>query len=681
MIAFAQPWALLSLLSLPLLVYLYRLRPKREDATVSSLMFWHAAIKIRDSNSSNLQRLLRDLNLMVLLALAALLSLALAQPQWQLAARHSQDAVLIVDVSASMGARSGNPGRTRLDEAKNVAREIIAALPEGARLLLMTSARYARAQSGFESDRDLLQALVSRLQPTEEAGRPTAAIAQARALLRSRAQAQLHFVTDGAFDSDAARVTVANELHLVGDQRANVAITRFDIRAALHTEQSYEVFVAVRNFGDESTAAPLTVEMDAVEIAKRDIVIEANSEVTLSLPMSGRLGKRATVQIDYDDALEADNAAYMAFASSAQQRIMLYTPGNFYLETALRALPDTILDIREQADNTEVQAAARGYDVVVFDRVAPPPLDTGKFLFIDVAATAMDPDFNELDMTDLDSEKLDSESLDSNDLDSNNLESNDLDSNDRDSIARDSIESTIDKHNTATRVSGVGDSALMRDLDLRQLRINAHRPVKVQSSVTTQKLFWSAESDLALSTLQPDKRAVYLGFDLLESNFPRQTAFPLFIRRSVEWLTTNSLAAGLQTTQGDSHERRRQVPAGESFTLEFPVGTEEISIAAPDGTAEAIALIAPRYTFANTSQAGLYQYNAAGVRNYIAANLTDESESDINRRVPLRPVSPVTQSVAAAGILKLALWPYLAWLALVLLLVEWWLWCTRREHA
>ena len=178
----------------------------------------------------------------------------------------------------------------------------------------------------------------------------------------------------------------------------------------------------------------------------------------------------------------------------------------------------------------------------------------------------MDPDFNELDMTDLDPEKLDSESLDSNDLDSNNLESNDLDSNDRDSIARDSIESTIDKHNTATRVSGVGDSALMRDLDLRQLRINAHRPVRVQSSVTTQKLFWSAESDLALSTLQPDKRAVYLGFDLLDSNFPRQTAFPLFIRRSIEWLTTDSLAAGLQTTQTDSHERRRQVPAGESFT-------------------------------------------------------------------------------------------------------------------
>ena len=691
MIAFAQPWALLSLLSLPLLVYLYRLRPKREDATVSSLMFWHAAIKIRDSNSSNLQRLLRDLNLMVLLALAALLGLALAQPQWQLAARHSQDAVLIVDVSASMGARSGNPGGTRLDEAKNTAREIIAALPEGARLLLMTSARYARAQSGFESDRDLLQALVSRLQPTEEAGQPAAAIAQARALLRSRAQAKLHFVTDGAFDSDAALVTGANELHLVGDQRANVAVTRFDVRAALHTEQSYEVFVAVRNFGDASIAAPLTIEMDAVEIAKQDIVIEPNSEVTLSLPMSGRLGKRATVQIDYDDALDADNAAYMAFASPAPQRIMLYTPGNFYLETALRALPDTILDIREQVDTTEVQAAARGYDVVVFDRVAPPPLDTGKFLFIDVAATAMDPDFNEIDMTNLDPEKrvsenLDSNNLDRNDLDSNNLESKDLDSNnleskDRDSIARDSIESTINNHNTATRVSGVGDSALMRDLDLRQLRINAHRPVKVQSSVTTQKLFWSAESDLALSTLQPDKRAVYLGFDLLDSNFPRQTAFPLFIRRSIEWLTTDSLAAGLQTTQADSHERRRQVPAGESFTLEFPVGTEEISIAAPDGTAEAIALTAPRYTFANTSQAGLYQYNAAGVRNYIAANLTDESESDINRRVPLRPVNPVTQSVAAAGILKLALWPYLAWLALLLLLVEWWLWCTRREHA
>jgi len=281
----------------------------------------------------------------------------------------------------------------------------------------------------------------------------------------------------------------------------------------------------------------------------------------------------------------------------------------------------------------------RGYDVVVFDRVAPPPLDAGKFLLIDAAPA--DSAFD------------------------------------------------VEERLAATSVTGVGDSALMRDLDLSQIRVANPRNLQLSTSTgqqeatlkAVQKLFWSDDVELALSTLQPDKRVVYLGFDLLDSNFPRQTAFPLFIRRSIEWLSASSLSPVVRTVAADSRERRRQIPVGESFTLELPVGTEELSIATPDGSAEVMLLTSPRYTFANTSRAGLYQYIAGGEKNYIAANLTDESESNINRRVASRAASTLNSSTASTGIVNHSLWPYLAWLALLLLIVEWWLWCTRREHA
>ncbi|MCH9675371.1 MAG: VWA domain-containing protein, partial [Gammaproteobacteria bacterium] len=314
MMTFAQPWALLSLLSLPILIYLYRLRPKREDAVVSSVMFWHEAVKIRDSRR-NFHRILRDLNLWLLLALALLLGIAVANPQWQVTARQSQDSVLIIDISASMGARSNALGRTRFDEAKAKAGQIIDALPDGGRLLVMTSARYARAQSGFEADRDRLHAIVARLEVTQQSGRPQAAFALARTLLRSREQAQLHFITDGAFDTDLGLVTSASERHLVGDQRANVAITRFDIRPALHSDDEYEVFLAIRNFGQQSIEAPVRISMDASVLVERNITVEGQREVSLALPMSGRLGTRAQARIAVDDALDVDNAAFMAFAS------------------------------------------------------------------------------------------------------------------------------------------------------------------------------------------------------------------------------------------------------------------------------------------------------------------------------------------------------------------------------
>jgi len=641
-IAFAQPWALLSLLSLPVLFYLYRLRPNREDAAVSSVMFWQQAIKIRESQR-NFRRLLRDLNLILLLVLAMLIGLALAQPQWRVVAQQSPDAVLILDTSASMQARSSHLGRIRFDEAKSKARQIISALPEGTRLLLMTSARYARTHSGFESDRDLLQAIVSRLEPTDEAGNPRAAFTLARTLLRSREHAQLHFVTDGAFDTPAGLATAASEFHFVGEQRENIAITRFDVRTVLQADDEYEVFVAIRNFGDESVAAPLTLLIDGIELVERNVVIEARSEVTLSLPMAGRLVSRAAVRIEFDDALEVDNAAYMAFASPAPRRILLYTPGNFYLETALAELPDTLLEVRapldESQSSAQIAATMRGYDVVVFDRVSPPALEAGKFLFIDVgpAGSVLD----------------------------------------------------VEERTAATGVSGVGDSALMRDLDLSQVRVAKPRNIQMRTNPTTQaasqktvqRLFWSDDAELSFSTLQPDKRVVYLGFDLLDSNLPQQTAFPLFIRRSIEWLGASSLTSVVRSDEGDTRDRRRQIPVGESFTLEFPPGTEEITIATPDGSAEAMVLTSPRYTFDNTSRAGLYQYIVAGEKNYVAANLVDESESNINRRLASQPARTVNPSGTSAGIIKYTLWPYLAWLALLLLIIEWWLWCTRHEHA
>lgn len=647
MIGFAQPWALLSLLAVPLLIYLYRQRPQREDATVSTLMFWQEAIKIRDGQRS-FRRWMKDINLLVLLLLALLLGLALAQPQWRTTAEYSQDAILIIDSSASMGARTAIPGRNRFDEAKRKALQIIDALPDNTTLLVMTSARHARPLSGFESDRELLKTIVATLQPTEESGNPAAALKLARSLLRNRRQAQLHFITDGAFDADSAVATAGTEFHFVGDRRNNAAITRFDVRTTLHGDnahEAFEAFVAIRNFSDETIDVPFSFSMDSRVLHQQSLNIKAGHELTLSLPLSGPLGSRATAAITINDALDADNSAYMAFSSPAPRRVLLLTPGNFYLETALRELPSTTLEVKQAQtaqDNTEptdstdttmTSARLQSYDLVVFDRVQPPPLQTGQYLLIDTAPAG------------------------------SNLE-------------------TAERTDT-TFVDGIAQHALMRDLDLSQLRIAAPRKIDTRQindrGALNQPLFWSSDTDLALSTLQPDMRMVYLGFDLLQSNFPRQAAFPLFIRRSVDWLTASTLTTNQQGNRAVNHERRRQFPAGESFTLTFAPGTEELIIAAPDGSAQAIALTSARYTFTDTAQAGFYQYTADGVQHYVAANLTDETESAINRRLSVA-ANNSPKPTARTGIIKLTLWPYLAWGALLLLTLEWWLWCTRREY-
>ncbi len=93
------------------------------------------------------QRKVRLRNLLLLLlrmGLIAALCLALARPRlfqqtWNMSSERPIDAVLLFDTSASMEYQSSD-GRTRIDEAKRRALELLAELPEGSRALIVDSA-------------------------------------------------------------------------------------------------------------------------------------------------------------------------------------------------------------------------------------------------------------------------------------------------------------------------------------------------------------------------------------------------------------------------------------------------------------------------------------------------------------------------------------------------------------
>jgi hypothetical protein len=80
-IQFAYPWSLLALLALPLIIILYSLRPKRRTLLLSTTLLWREALHERQ-RGLGLQKLLRDLSLILLLLFVLVLALGLAGPQW-----------------------------------------------------------------------------------------------------------------------------------------------------------------------------------------------------------------------------------------------------------------------------------------------------------------------------------------------------------------------------------------------------------------------------------------------------------------------------------------------------------------------------------------------------------------------------------------------------------------------
>ncbi|HEY7656648.1 MAG TPA: VWA domain-containing protein [Burkholderiales bacterium] len=619
MIELAYPLALLSLLAIPLLIALHLLRPRRRRIVLSTTTLWQAALREREPRVG-LRTLLRNLSLLLLLASALALGLALAGPQWLIRASEGADSVLVLDVSASMKSRSGI-GKTRFDLALAEAAKIVDGLPRQGRMLVMTSGRKALLRTGFEADRELLRRALAQIRPGDEAGRPREALALAQSLLRGRDQGRIYFLTDGALDREVDPGSPQVVFRVVGGPARNVAITRFDFRQEFAAEDRFQVLMTVRNYTDAPVVVPASASLDDHVLFRRSLALAARAEETLVLPFTGRARGQATGRIEVEDDLAADNQAFAAVDANDPLRVLLFSRGNFYLESVLRAMPNLDLVKGNSPPAEDIARIARSYDVVVIDSIAAPQLPSGNFLLVNTVAPGLP--FSD--------------------------------------------SGRLVQPGPLVR----GPSALMGDADLTAVRIEQARRVIIDRAVPgLQRLFWSKETDLALALLDDGRKLVYLGFDLDRSNFPLQAAFPLFVSRSLEWLRP----------RGDGFVPTH-VEAGSTGTIALPAGETRVTVRMPSGKSETLASEGGSALFDATTDAGIYQYTVGDVTRYFAVSLADARESDVNnrwapagRREDIRPARTSAQALAP-------LWPQLLALALLLLVLEWFVWTGSRGNA
>ncbi|MGI9302886.1 MAG: VWA domain-containing protein [Gammaproteobacteria bacterium] len=621
MIQFAQPWGLLALLSIPAILLLYSLRPRRETRLVSTNSLWREAFRERQ-RGLGLQKLLRDLSLLLVLLFALALSLALAGPGWSTDATVRDDVVLILDTSASMKARRphGLVASTRFAEAKRQAADVIDDLAEEGRLLLMTSGRNAVMRTAFESDRSMLQSALERIEPTDETGNPRRALALALSLLRNREHGRVYFVTDAAFDDDVDLDTSRIEFRRVDGPYRNVAITRFDFRPEVGSEERYQVLLAARNYTDEPINAAISVQLGEQPLLHQTLALSPREKKTLVLPVQGRIAGLARATVEYEDDLPQDNEAFAVVEGGVPLHLLLVSQGNFYLESVFEALPNVTLTRTKTIGENFVSLTAR-HDVVVIDRIPAPELPPGRYLLIDVAAPGLP------------------------------------------FVANDRI--------AQPRIDGRSASAMLRDIDLAGVRIDRTRRVlHTEESSGLQRLFWSKRTDLALALIEDDLRIVFLGFDLADSSFPLQASFPLFLAQSLAWLHPRV-----------DRYARAQVAAGEPVTIVTPNRGSSLVVQTPSGQSLSYELEEGGTQFEATAQAGFYRYAAGDAAHYFAVNLTDEGESHIRPRAVLPDVSESDSPARAEGRAIVALWPHLVLFAIVLLALEWCLWCWRGVSA
>lgn len=333
MIGFAQPAWLAGLLLAPLIWYLHRRGPVLRRVPVPSVELWREA---EASAASAGQRKRADPAWWRRAAIAVLLSLALAGPQWS---EPAPPVTVWIDDSLSM--LTAEPSGTRLEQGLALAQ---AALREASvrDVEVRRLSEPATARGGFDAGpADAGPAAAGAREPR---------LPPPQALDPSRAH---WLVTDGA-DADvndwAAEAPIARRLQ-VGRAASNFGITRISVRTQLDDPAALAVQVRVLNGGSGRATRTLQLLAGGRPFGARDIELQAGAAGTFDFEL-GAAGTSITAQLSPADALAADDALTVDAAALAPLAVQVDARCSEPVRRAVRAHPALRL-----ADGGPVQLA------------------------------------------------------------------------------------------------------------------------------------------------------------------------------------------------------------------------------------------------------------------------------------------------------------------------------------
>ncbi|PYM16782.1 MAG: hypothetical protein DME18_00670, partial [Verrucomicrobia bacterium] len=178
----------------------------------------------------------------------------------------------------------------------------------------------------------------------------------------------------------------------------------------------------------------------------------------------------------------------------------------------------------------------------------------------------------------------------------------------------------------------------------------------------------SPQTPLILAGELARQRIVWLGFDLLESNWPFRISFPIFIANAVDWLNPASMQAS-----------QLLVKAGEPFRQALIEPARSAEVTFPDGSRKSLSLDpnAQELVFGGTAKQGVYHLTIGTNETVFCVDLLDSAESDTRPRAELNLGKFGTVAATTMRRANLEIWRWIAAIGLAVLMFEWW-WYHRR---
>jgi len=626
-------FAWLLLLVIPLVI-VYFLKLKRPRLEIPSLVLWHSVINDQRVNSP-FQRFKKHLLLWLQLAILLSLIFAAMQPFLRGGPGSAENLPILIDCSASMAATDTEGGPTRLQRAKERVETLIeGTLPD--RVCLIAISDSARQLTEFTNNKRILRNALEKLTVRDVSGNLADGLRMAQALARRETITSVTLVSDGNFGgletSGNGQVIAPVDIELpfalkyerLETSARNMGITAFNARrqAAVGLDESltpWNVFVRVDGSPGEETSGEVVLEQDGQEIGRQPIALEPGQSRRLvySLESSGVSSLQARILPDGFDGLATDNIAYLELPVSRSLFVWCDTELESYRH-ALKVFPGVVIypgpsaagqpDLFDLAITESTEKANPNIEASVRLVVGQIPEDLAELITIRTGNSPV-VDWNRSSLL------LQHVNLD-------NIEITDL------PVRGDDV---LDQH---FREAGYDILATGRT------------------------------GPLVLAQHAPGREAYYLLFHTDRSTLPYRVGFPVLVKNAID---ISQHAAGLAEVQGQPTRvlDTRTLEPNQSYTVTGPGISDQSFRSGPDGVLSGIP--APRV--------GIYRISgSSGTVATVGASVLDAGESSLVSADEIVPRDEELRVAASTTTIDTdrPLWPTLAWIAFVVLLVEWW---------
>lgn len=602
---FLAPAAFAFAAAIPVVIVFYLLKRKRVVKLVSSTLLWQKFLSETQA-SAPFQKLRKNWLLILQIILLTLAVLALSRPYFAARTKAAQLRVVILDASASMQATDETP--SRFEKARAEALKWVDSLAGSDQMVILQAGVNTEVKQSATSEKAALRRALQSCICSDGPTRLVPALRMADSLVRDQRGAEIHLFSDGAVPdlSEFENKALPIVYHQVGKSSENIGITALDVRSNPEDARQRAVYVSIANFSSNSVQTDLELSFDDRLVETRPLTISAG-EVSPQVFLAAQQRDGVfTLRLTGKDDLAADNQASIVSLLPKPVKVLLVSRGNRLLEKALRAAANV-----EVAVSSDLTDSAAGFDFVVLDGVAPTVWPKGNVLAFHVVNTNWIPETIRIEGPPL-----------------------------------------VDWRSTHPL-----------------LRYAGFDNVQVAESIAAKAPTWavslldSPQAPLILAGEIGRQRIVWVGFDILESNWPLRVSFPIFIANAVEWLNPANAQGG-----------QLLVKAGEAFRLTLLRPERSAQVTLPSGQARTFNLDANanEFVFGDTYKQGVYRLRLGTNETTFCVDLLDAAESNIKPRDELQLGKYTRVTATKIQRANMEVWRTIAAIGLLVLLGEWW---------